>query len=116
MPALQLKVERPVFLQKGEIAKDVLFDLMWLGFGIDLLQIQNNLLDGVLAVTALDNFEAWAVEAQRAFRHLQNALLVVFAEAASGSQARAAVQFKRHLETFTIPSLAGKRLGAASLD
>ncbi len=116
MPALQLKVERAVFLQERKIAKDILFDLMRLGFGIDLLQIQNNLLDGVLAVAALDNFEAWAIQAEGTFRHEQHTLLVVFAESASGRQARAAVQFKRHLETFTIPSLAGKRLGAASLD
>ena len=79
MPALQLKVERPVFLQKGEIAKDVLFDLMWLGFGIDLLQIQNNLLDGVLAVAALHNLEARAVQAQSTFGHEEHALLVVLA-------------------------------------
>src|SRR5712664_3037681 len=63
---LQLKVESALFLQKGEIAEDVLFDLLRLGSGIDLLQIQDDLLDGVLAVAALDNLEAWAVEAQGA--------------------------------------------------
>src|SRR3989442_10317566 len=115
MPALQLKVERPVFLQKGEIAKDVLFDLMWLGFGIDLLQIQNNLLDGVLAVAALDNFEAWAIQAEGTFRHEQDEMLVVFAKAASRSQARAAVIFWRHCLFITIPLYTRMRLVTARL-
>src|ERR1700687_5594212 len=113
---LRLKVERALFLQKGEIAKDVLLNLLRLGFGIDLLQIQNDLLDGVLAVAALDNFEAGAVQAQGALRHEQNALLVVFPKAAAGSQERAAVQFRRHLKFFTIPLQAGKRRGAATRD
>src|SRR5258708_151459 len=69
---------------------------MRLGFGIDLLQIQNDLLDGVLAVAALDNFKAWPVQAEGAFRHEQHALLVVFAQAASGGQARAAVHLRVH--------------------
>ena len=40
------------------------------------MQLGNNLLDGVLAVTTLDNFKARAVQAQGAFGHKQNALLV----------------------------------------
>src|SRR6266403_2961875 len=93
---LQRKVERALFLQKGEIAKDVLLDLLRLGFGIDLLQIQNDLLDGVLAVAAFDDFQTWAVEAQGALGHEQHALVVVFAKAASRGEARAAVRIRRH--------------------
>jgi hypothetical protein len=43
------------------------------------------LLDGVLAVAALDDFEAGTVEAEDAFRHQQDALLVIFPNAASWS-------------------------------
>ncbi len=92
MPALQLEIEGTLLMQESEIAEDVLRDFLRLGFGIDFLQIHNDLLDSVLAVAALDNLEAWAVEAQRALRHEQDALLIVFAKAASWSQARAAVQ------------------------
>jgi hypothetical protein len=88
---LQLEIERALFLQKGEIAKDVLLDLLRLGFGIDLLQVQNDLLDGVLAVATLDDFEAGAVQAKGALRHEQDPLLIVFAEAAAWSEVRAAV-------------------------
>ncbi len=80
------------------------------------LEIEGTLLMRVLAVAALDNLEAWAVEAQRALRHEQDALLIVFAKAASWSQARAAVQFGRHGRFFTIPLRVGRRRGAASRD
>jgi hypothetical protein len=70
----------------------------------------------MLAVATLDNFEAWAIQAERAFWHEQNALLVVLAEAASWSEAGAAVQFGRHRRLFMIPLLAGRRRGAASRD
>ena len=116
MPALQLEIEGTLLMQESEIAEDVLRDFLRLGFGIDFLQIHNDLLDSVLAVAALDNLEAWAVEAQRALRHEQDALLIVFAKAASWSQARAAVQFGRHGRFFTIPLRVGRRRGAASRD
>src|SRR3989449_4585800 len=107
---LQRKVESALFLQKGEIAKDVLLDLVRLGFGIDLLQIHDDLLDGVLAVAALDNFETWTVQAQGALRHEQRSrLLGFFIQAAAGSEARKAVEFRRHPKSFTIPLRGGKR-------
>src|SRR5260370_23356391 len=76
MPALQLEIESTLFLQKGEIAEDVLLDLVRRGFGINLLQIHDDLLDGVFTVAALDNLEAGAVETEGAFRHEQHALVV----------------------------------------
>src|SRR5439155_4532484 len=83
---LPRKVESALLLQKSEIAKDVLLDLVRLGFEIDLLQIHDDLLDGVLAVTALDNFETRAVQAQGALRHEQRTrLLSFFVQAAAGS-------------------------------
>src|SRR6266481_4513560 len=89
---LQLKVERAIFLQKCEIAKDVLLDLVRLGFGIALLQIHDDLLAAVLTVAAPDNFETRAVQAQGALWHEQGArLLGLFIHAAAGSEARKAV-------------------------
>ncbi len=85
MPELQLEIQSTLFLQEFEIAKDVLLNLLGLGFGINPLQIHNDLLDGVLTVAALDDFEARAVKAQGAFRHEQDALLVIFPKAATGS-------------------------------
>jgi hypothetical protein len=116
MPALQLEIEGTLLMQESEIAKNIRFHFLRLGFGIDFLQIHDDLLDGVLAVATLDNLEAWAVEAEDAFRHEQDALLVIFPKAASWSETRAAVQFRRHRKFFTIPSRAGRRRGAASLD
>lgn len=46
------------------------------------------MLDRVLAVAALDDFKAGADEAEGAFGHEQDALLVVFAEADARSEAR----------------------------
>ena len=93
---LQLKVESALFLQKVEIAKDVLLDLVRLGFGIDFLQVHDDLLDGVLAVAALDNLQAWAVQAQGAFRHQQDFLALVFAKPAAGGELWARIWIDTH--------------------
>ena len=83
-------------MQKCEVAEDVLFDLLRLGFGIDSLKVRDDLLDGVAAVAALNDFEAGAEQAQGAFGHEEDALLIVFSEAAAWSEARQAVQVKSH--------------------
>jgi hypothetical protein len=44
----------------------------------------------VLAVAALDDFQARAIQAEGALRHQQHTLLVVFAKAAARSEARTA--------------------------
>lgn len=116
MNGSRIKIKGALIVQQRQIAQNIRFDFFGLSFGIDLLQIQDNLLDGVLAVAALDNLEAGAVEAEGAFGHEQHTLLVVFAKTASGSQARAAVRFRRHRRCFPIPLRAGKRPGAASRD
>ena len=83
-------------MQKSEVAEDVLFDLLRLGFGINFLEVPDDLLDGVLAVAALNDFEAGAEQAQGAFGHEQDALLIVFSETAARGEAREAVQVKSH--------------------
>lgn len=68
-----------------------------------MLEFGNNLLDGVFAVAALDDFEAGAVEAQSAFRHEQRAgLLALFIHAAAGSEARTATRFDTHREPASV--------------
>jgi hypothetical protein len=91
-----LKVESTFLLQKCEVAEDILLDFLRFGFGIDLLQVRDDLLDGVLAVAALDDFEAGTEQAQGAFGHEQDALLIVFSKAAAWGEAREAVQVKSH--------------------
>src|SRR6267378_1123920 len=111
---LRFEVEGTIFLQERQIAQDVLLDFLRGGFGIDFLQICDDLLDGMLTVAALDDFEAWAVEAEGAFGHEQDTLLVVFAKAATGSEAWPAIQVGSHLSFFKSPLRAGMRRGAAS--
>ena len=42
--------------EKRKIAKNVLFDAIRLGFGVEKLQLGNDLLHAVAAVAALDDF------------------------------------------------------------
>jgi hypothetical protein len=52
--------------------------------------------DGVLAVAALDDFEAGAVEAQRAFGHEQNFVALVFTEADAWNQVGTGILIDAH--------------------
>src|SRR5260370_24231022 len=83
MRELQLEIQSTLFLQEFEIAKDVLLNLLRLGFGINPLQIHNDLLDGVLTVAALDDFESRGVKAQGPLRHWAGPLLGVFSKTAT---------------------------------
>src|SRR5258708_6283029 len=78
---LLFKIEGALVVQEGEVAEDILFDLLRCGLRINLLQFRDDLPDCVLGVAALDDLQTWAVEAQRALGHEQHALVVVFAEA-----------------------------------
>ena len=92
-----LKVKSALVVEKTQIAEDVGLDLLRLRLGIDLLKIVDDLLHRVLAVTTLNDFETWAVQTQSAFGHEQNMLLlVVLAEAATGSEARPRLQVRCH--------------------
>ncbi len=98
--SLQLEIESAILLQERKIAKDVLFHFLRMRLGIDFLQIQNDLLDGVLAVAALNNLETWAIQPKGAFRHKQHALLVVFAKATAGSEARPGLEIESHRQKY----------------
>jgi hypothetical protein len=79
-------------VEELEVAEDVGFDFGGLGFGVELLEFSDDLVDGVLAVAALNYFEAGAVEAQGAFGHQQDLLIVVLAQADAGGEAGAGIE------------------------
>jgi hypothetical protein len=83
-------------LEEFQVAQDVGFDFLWLGLGINLLKLGDDLLDGVVTVAALDDFEAWADEAEGALGHQEDALVVIFAEAAACRQAGTGLQIGCH--------------------
>jgi len=77
---LRIEVEGALLVQKSQVAEDVGLDFFWLGFRVNLLQLADDLLHGVFAIAALDDFETRAIEAQCAFWHEQGALLLIFAQ------------------------------------
>ena len=89
------KIEGALIVEQFQIAENVLFDFLRIGFGIESLQVGDDFFDGVFAVAALNDFEARAVEEQGAFGHEEDALLhAVVAEAAAGSETRTSVQIE----------------------
>jgi hypothetical protein len=83
---LLLEIEGALVLEEFQVAEDVGFDFGGVGFGIEMLEFGNDFADGALAVAALDDFEARAVEAQGALGHEQDLLIVVLAEADAGGE------------------------------
>jgi len=83
-------------VEELEIAEDVGFYFRGLGLGVEVLEFGDDLLDGVIAVAALDDFEAGAVETKGSFGHEEDALLVVFAEANAGGEAGLGVGIRCH--------------------
>jgi len=100
-PELRDEVEGALGLEKLEVAEDVGFDFVRLGFAVELLQVGDELGDGVFAVAAGNDFEARAVEAESAFGHQQNFLTLVFAEADAGGELRFGVGINRHRFVFS---------------
>jgi len=84
---MSLKIESALVVEELEVAEDVGFDFGRFGFGVELLEFGDDLVDGVLAVAALDNFEAGAVEPQSALGHEQDLLIAVLAVANASGEA-----------------------------
>src|SRR5713226_3302110 len=93
--------QRALVVKEREVAEDVLFDFGGLGFGVELLQIGDDLGDGVSAVAARDDFEAGAVETQRPFGHQENTLIVVVTEAAACREAGFGIRVECHQASFS---------------
>jgi hypothetical protein len=68
-------------VEELEVAEDVLFDFVGVGFAVELLQVGDELGDGVAAVAAGNDFKAGPVETESTFWHEENFLALVFAEA-----------------------------------
>ena len=90
------EVEGTLRVEELQVAEDVLLDLFGFGFGVDLLELGDDLLNGVLAVAALDDFEARTVEAKSALGHKQDTLIVIFAEADAHSEAGPRIRIHDH--------------------
>jgi len=90
------KIEGALGVEELEVAEDVLFDFVGIGFGVELLQFGDDLGDGVFAVAAGDDFQAGAVEAEGAFGHEENFLALVFAESDAGGELRFGVGIDGH--------------------
>ena len=99
--SLRAKVQRALGVEKLEIAEDVGFDFVGLGFAIELLQVGDEFSDGVFAVAAGNDFEARAVEAESAFGHEQDSLALVFAEADACSELGFGIRVDRHRFDFS---------------
>ena len=92
-----MKIESTLVSKQRKIAKNILLDLGWVGFGINRLQFGDDLLNSAFAVAAFNDFEAWAAESQCAFRHEERAgLLRFFIQAAAGSETRVRLQVGCH--------------------
>jgi hypothetical protein len=92
----RLKIQGALVVEELKVAEDVGFDFFRGGLGIEFLEIGDDLLDGVLAVATLDDFQAGADKAEGAFRHKQDALIVVFPEADAGGEAGFAREGNAH--------------------
>ncbi len=68
-------------MEELQVAEDIVRDFFGLRFRVELLKLGDDLRDGVIAVAALDDFQARPVEAKGAFGHEKDALLVRIAEA-----------------------------------
>jgi hypothetical protein len=73
------EVEGALVLEEFKVAEDVGFYPCGVGFGVEGLEFGDDLLDRVIAVTTLDDFEAGAVQAESAFGHQEDLLVVVLA-------------------------------------
>ncbi len=57
------KIDGALVVEEREVAKQVVGDALRFGFGIERVKFFGDLLDGVLAVAELNDFQAGAVEA-----------------------------------------------------
>ena len=71
---------------------------MRLCFRVESLQVRDNFGNSMLAVAASHDFEAGAIQTKRALRHKQDALIVVFAETATGCKSRFGLWIDGHGE------------------
>jgi hypothetical protein len=76
---LQVEVEGALVMEESKITENIGFDFFRFRLAIDLLEFADDLLNGMLAITPLNDFEARTIQAQSALGHQKEVLLVVFA-------------------------------------
>ena len=69
LKSVPLKIQSALVVQQFQIPENVLRYFFWRGFGINFLQLADDLLHGVLTVATLDDFEAGALQTECAFGH-----------------------------------------------
>jgi hypothetical protein len=82
------EVESALIVQQSQVTENVLLDFFGRGLRIDFLQVRNDLLNTVFAVATRDDFKARTIQTKGALGHEENALLIVFPEAAARRKAR----------------------------
>src|SRR6516162_10030755 len=65
----RLKIDGALLVQERQVSEQILRDALRLRFGIQLVEVLRNLLNCVLAVATLHDFEAGSIQSQRALRH-----------------------------------------------
>jgi hypothetical protein len=83
---LRFEVKGAFGLQELEVAEDVGFHFFRLGFGVELLEFGDDLLDSMTSVAALYDFKTGSVEAEGTLRHEEHALLIAVAETHARSE------------------------------
>jgi len=108
LSCLSFEVEGAFLLEEGQVAKDIGFNFVGVGFGVKLLEFRDDPLYGALTVAALDDFQTGAIEAERALRHEKDTLTLIFAEADAGSETRLVGEFDAQESALIPPRGAGK--------
>ena len=105
------EIKGALVVEQAKIAENILLDFFGLRLQIDFLQFADNFLHGVFPVAARNNFKTGAIEAQDPFGHQENALLIVFSEAAAGRETRIGKRIGCH--AITGPCQAGAQRSLA---
>ena len=99
------KVDGLLVVKKFEVAEQISGDAIGFGLGVKLVELSGDLVNGVVAVAELNNFEAGPLQADRLLRCKEHARkLGLFVEADAGSEAWSGGEFRLH----RISSVAGE--------
>jgi hypothetical protein len=91
------KVDGALIVKKSEVAEQIVGDPLGFCFGVQGMKFFSDLLDGVLAVAELHDFQTRAIEAQGTLGHEQHArLLGLFIETTAGCKTGHGAEFGLH--------------------
>ena len=91
------KVDGLLVVKEFEVAEQISGDAIGFGLGVKLVELFGDLVNGVVAVAELNNFEARPLQAERLLRGKERARKFgLFVEAYAGSQAWSGGEFRLH--------------------